>query len=116
MNGQVDLAPRPSETGTVIPFSDKGEYLLLSAKQVKTGHVQTVVRRFSQASGYVYTKREFDCHSDSFSTLAEGDTLQAMKADTRSPSPGTLFYGSSAHQAAIVACRKFGIEMTSVKP
>jgi hypothetical protein len=84
MNGQVDLAPRPSETGTVIPFSDKGEYLLLSAKQVKTGHVQTVVRRFSQASGYVYTKREFDCHSDSFSTLAEGDTLQAMKADTRS--------------------------------
>lgn len=90
------------------PSEPKATYTVASVTKNKQGQAVSVNTRYSSATGWVFTKRVYDCGKGTLRTLGDGETFAAMKA-SRSSSPVTdIVPGSSAADVGVIACNAIG--------
>ncbi|KQQ72441.1 hypothetical protein ASF70_12995 [Rhizobium sp. Leaf321] len=103
----VDIAvDRPSEP--------KASYKVIAIGKGPEGSVVSINTRYSDASGWVYTTRAFQCDSGRLKTLASGETVDGMLKSKADASWSRLMDGSSATQVAEIACAQSGKRLSGV--
>lgn len=94
------VVPRPSEP--------QATYAIIQVTRGKWGNPISVNTRYSAATGWTYTKREYDCRAKRVRTLGSHDTYQQMLKSKGDPTWAPLVPGSSAEMVGSAVCRLSG--------
>ncbi len=90
------VVPRPSEP--------QATYTIIQIKIGKSGNPVAVNTRYSSATGWSFTKREYDCQGRRMRTLGSHDTYKQMLKSAGDPNWAPLVAGSSAQMVGAAVC------------
>lgn len=97
------VAPRAMSRPLRVPSDSKARYTVLEI--AGTYHLRTIVTRREGSSGTSYSRRLYDCASDTVTYLGTGDSPEAMRTSRANPRMGPVGEGGIAYYVGIEACR-----------
>ncbi len=90
------------------PSEPKATYTLVQVTKNAQGQAVSVNTRYSDAAGWTFTQRVYDCKSGRVRTLGDGETYQQMRLSKNGSPFTSIVPGSSAADVGMVACEIIG--------